>query len=94
ERLRPQRGGSPWSLYTEAYYKADGLGDLDQGRATLYLEPNYHVNDRMSLFAGVEYSHDPAWLLWRGDNRIADFRADILSLNGGLEWFIDDKQEL
>jgi len=94
ERLRPQRGGSPWSLYTEAYYKADGLGDLDQGRVTLYLEPNYHVNDRMLLFAGVEYSHDPAWLLWRGDNRIADFRADILSLNGGLEWFIDAKQEL
>lgn len=94
ERLRPRQGDSPWSLYTEAYYKAEGLGDLDQGRATVYLEPNYQVSDRMLLFAGVEYSHDPAWLLWRGDNRIADFRADILSLNGGMQWFIDEKQEL
>lgn len=94
ERLRPRRGDSPWSLYTEAYYKADGLGDLDQGRTTLYLEPNYQVSDRMLLFAGAEYSRDPAWLLWRGDNRIADFRADILSLNAGLQWFVDDRQEL
>ncbi|SDY69754.1 hypothetical protein SAMN04487939_10559 [Lysobacter sp. yr284] len=94
ERLRPRQGNSPWSLYTEAYYKADGLGDLEQGRATLYLEPSYQVSDRTLLFAGLEYNHDPAWLLWRGDNRIADFRADILSLNGGLQWFIDDRQEL
>lgn len=94
ERLRPRKGDSPWSLQTEANYNAEGLGDIDEGKLRLYLEPNYQVSDRMLLFAGFEYSHNPAWLLWRQENRVASFRADLLSLNAGLQWFIDDKQEL
>ncbi|KRB02481.1 DUF5916 domain-containing protein [Lysobacter sp. Root690] len=94
ERLRPRQGDNPWSLYTEAGYSAEGLGGLDEGELSLYLEPNYQFSDRMLLFAGVEYSHNPDWLLWRQDNRVASFRADFLSLNAGLQWFIDGKQEL
>lgn len=94
EGLRPRQGDSPWSLYTEAGYSADGLGGVDEGRLSVYLEPNYQFSDRMLLFAGVEYSHSPDWLLWRQGNRVASFRSDLLSLNAGLQWFIDDKQEL
>jgi len=94
ERLRPRRGDNPWSLYTEAGYSAEGLGGVDEGELSLYLEPNYQFSDRMLLFAGIEYSHNPDWLLWRQDNRVASFRADFLSLNAGLQWFIDGKQEL
>ncbi|MBW8807828.1 MAG: hypothetical protein JF591_03150 [Lysobacter sp.] len=94
EGLRPRQGDNPWSLYTEAGYSAEGLGGVDEGELRLYLEPNYQFSDRMLLFAGVEYSHNPDWLLWRQGNRVASFRADFLSLNAGLQWFIDDKQEL
>lgn len=94
ERLRPRQGASRWSLYTEANYSAEGLGGADEGELRLYLEPNYQLSDRMLLFAGVEYSHNPDWLLWRDGNRVASFRADLLNLNAGLQWFIDDKQEL
>ncbi|WP_363797973.1 DUF5916 domain-containing protein [Lysobacter firmicutimachus] len=94
ERLRPRRGDSPWSLSAELNYSAEGLGGIDEGQSRIYLEPNYQVSDRLLLFAGMEYSHNPDWLLWRGGNRLGAFRSDALNLNAGLQWFIDDKQEL
>lgn len=94
ERQHARQGANPWSLVNEAHYSAEGLDGLDRGNLSVYLEPNYHVNDRMLVFAGLEYSHNPDWLLWRGGNRVGQFRADLLSLAAGLEWFIDDKQEL
>ena len=94
ERLLPRQNGSPWSLAIEAGYSADGLGGIDEGETQLYLEPNYQFSDRLILFAGLEYAHAPDWLLWRGGNRLGAFRADSLVLDAGLQWFIDDKQEL
>lgn len=94
ERLRPRQGDSPWSMYGEVDYDADALRGHDQGRLALYLEPNYQVNDRLLLFAGVELVHNPGWLLWRGDNRLGEFRSDSIKLDAGARWFIDDKQEL
>ena len=94
ERMRPRQGDSPWSLYSELGYSADGLGGVDEGQSQVYLEPSYQLSDRTVLFAGVEYTHKPDWLLWRQENRVGSFRADLLSLNAGAQWFIDDKQEL
>lgn len=66
ERFRPRKGH--WAFYGNARYSAEGLGGISQGATTLYVEPTYHVDDRLSFNAGLEARHNPDWLLWRGDN--------------------------
>lgn len=94
ERFRPRQNEGRWALYGEAQYAAEGLGGMDEGKSRLYFEPRYHVSDRLSFFSGIEISHNPDWLLWRGGNLLGSFRSDMISLNAGSVWLIDDKQEL
>lgn len=94
ERFRPRQNGGRWAFYGEAQYAAEGLGGIGEGKSRLYFEPRYHVSDRLSFFSGVEVSHNPDWLLWRGGNLLGSFRSDMITLNAGSVWLIDDKQEL
>jgi Domain of unknown function (DUF5916) len=92
ERFFPKK--KHWSFYGSINYNAEGLGGLDRGRWTLYLEPNYAVNDDLSFFAGLEMQRNPDWLLWRGDNLLGTFRSEQVFLNAGTIWLIGAKQEL
>ncbi|MGH8076344.1 MAG: DUF5916 domain-containing protein [Lysobacter sp.] len=99
ERFRPRKGH--WAFYGNVRYNAEGLGGIDEGASTLYFEPTYHVSDTLSFTAGIEARHNPDWLLWRPDddpatrdNRLATFRSDMLFLNAGVTWLVDNKQEL
>jgi len=92
ERFRPRK--NHWAFYGSVRYAAEGLGGVDEGATTLYFEPTYHVNDTLSFFAGLEARHNPDWLLWRGGNLLGTFRSDMLFLNAGTAWLIDEKQEL
>lgn len=92
ERFRPRQGA--WAFYGSARYAAEGLGGIGEGASTLYFEPTYHVNDTLSFNAGLQARHNPDWLLWRGDNLLGTFRSDMLFLNAGMTWLIDNKQEL
>ena len=94
ERFRPRQGDSPWSIYGEARYAAEGLGGMDEGQVQLYVEPAYQVNDRLSFFGGTQLSHNPDWLLWRGDNLVGTYRADQVFFSLGSTWLVDAKQEL
>ena len=92
ERSRPRKGH--WAVYGNARYAAEGLGGIDAGAITLYVEPTYHVDDMLSFSAGLQARHHPDWLLWRGGNLLGTFRSNTLFLNAGMTWLIDHRQEL
>jgi hypothetical protein len=94
ERFRPRQDGGHWALYGNARYAAEGLGGIDDGSLRVYVEPRYHVNDALSFFTGLEVTHNPDWLLWQGGNLLATFESDMLFLNGGMTWLVDNRQEL
>ena len=89
-----RQGDSPWSIYGEARYAAEGLGGMDEGQVQLYVEPAYQVNDRLSFFGGTQLSHNPDWLLWRGGNLVGTYRSDQVFFSLGSTWLVDAKQEL
>lgn len=94
QRFRPRQGDSRWSSQVEARYAAEGLGGMDEGQLQLYVEPAYQLNDRFGAFAGVQLTHNPDWLLWRGGNLLGSYRSDQVFLAAGTTWLIDDRQEL
>ncbi len=94
ERFRPRQGDSPWSLYGNTRYAAEGLGGMDEGQVQVYVEPGYQVNDRLNLFAGLQLTHNPDWLLWRGGNLLGTYRADQAFVSLGGTWLVDGRQEL
>ncbi len=92
ERFIPKQ--QHWSLYGSLSYNAEGLGGLDRGRWSVYLEPSYAVNDDLSFFAGLELQRNPDWLLWQGGNLLGTYRSEQVFLNAGTVWLIGGKQEL
>jgi len=92
ERSRPRKGR--WAFQGSARYAAEGLGGIDAGATTLYVEPTYHVDDTLSFSAGLQARHHPDWLLWRGGNLLGTFRSNTLFLNAGVTWLLDHRQEL
>ena len=92
ERFVPKK--KHWSLYANLRYGAEGLGGLDRGAWTAYVEPSYAVNDDLSFFAGLEVQRNPDWLLWRGGNLLGTYGAEQVFLNAGSVWLLGSKQEL
>lgn len=92
ERFIPKK--KHWSLYGSLRYGAEGLGGVDRGAWTAYIEPNYAVNDNLSFFAGLELQRNPDWLLWRGGNLLGTYGAEQVFLNAGSVWLLGSKQEL
>lgn len=92
ERFFPKK--EHWSLYGSVNYNAEGLGGIDRGAWTFYLEPNYAINDNLSVFAGLELQRNPDLTLWRGGDLLGTFGSDQVFLNAGTVWLIGSKQEL
>lgn len=92
ERFRPRKGN--WSLYGNVRYAAEGLGGLGDGMVRAHVEPRYHFNDTASVSVGLQLTHNPGWLLWRGDNLLGTFDGNMIFLNAGLSWLIGSRQEL
>ncbi len=92
ERFFPKK--KHWSLYGNINYNADGLGGIDRGGWKIYLEPNYAVNDNLSVFAGIELQRNPDLLLWRGGNLLGTYGLQQIFLNAGTVWLIGNQQEL
>lgn len=92
ERFRPRK--EHWALYGNLRYAAEGLGGIEKGAWSAYVEPTYHVNDTLSFNVGLEARHNPDWLLWQGGDLLGTFRSDQLFLNAGTTWLIDNRQEL
>ncbi|MFZ2754800.1 MAG: DUF5916 domain-containing protein [Lysobacteraceae bacterium] len=92
ERFFPKK--KHWSLYGSVNYNAEGLGGIDRGAWTFYLEPNYAINDNLSVFTGLELQRNPDLTLWRGANLLGTFGSEQIFLNAGTVWLIGSKQEL
>ena len=92
ERFRPRQGA--WQFYGYGRYAAEGLEGPEKGSLTLSFEPTYFVNDELSFGTTLELSHNPDWLLWRGDNLLGSYRSNLAYLAAGATWLIDPKQEL
>ncbi|MCM2335874.1 MAG: DUF5916 domain-containing protein [Pseudomonas sp.] len=92
ERFRPRK--DHWAFYGNLRYSAEGLGGPDDGAIRARFEPTFHVDDALSFFGGLDVTHNPDWLLWRGGNLLGTFRSNLVFLSGGSTWLIDDKQEL
>ncbi|WP_166206226.1 DUF5916 domain-containing protein [Cognatiluteimonas telluris] len=97
ERFTPRKGR--WSRYWHLRYAAEGLDGPAHGSIELDFEPTYFVNDNLSFSAGLLALHNPDWLLQpptvdAPGNLLASYRANQLSLNGGVQWIISPKQEL
>ena len=92
ERFFPKK--KQWSFYANLRYSAEGLGGLDRGAWTTYLEPSYAFNDNLSVFTGLELQRNPDWTLWRGDNLLGTYGSEQVLFNAGTVWLIGSKQEL
>ena len=93
ERFFPKK--KHWSFYGNVRYSAEGLGGIDRGGWTTYLEPTYAVNDNLSFFMGLELQRNPDWLIWdRDTQRLVTYGSEQVLLNAGTVWLIGDKQEL
>ncbi len=93
ERFFPKK--KHWSFYANLRYGAEGLGGIDRGAWSTYLEPTYAVNDNLSFFLGLELLRNPDWLIWDRDTaRLVTYGQEQALLNAGTVWLIDSKQEL
>jgi hypothetical protein len=103
EHFRPRKGR--WSFYGNAQYAAEGLAGPRHGAISVDLNPTYFVNDNLSFYAELFARHNPDWLLWcpvgggpcagqGGRDLLGTYRANLLQLNGGMQWNINARQEL
>lgn len=93
ERFFPKK--THWSFYGNVRYSAEGLGGIDRGAWTTYLEPNYAVNDNLSVFLGLELQCNPDLTIWDRDaGRLVIYGSEQVLLNAGTVWLIGSKQEL
>ncbi len=92
ERFFPKK--RQWSFYANLRYSAEGLGGLDPGAWTTYVEPNYAFNDNLSVFMGLQLQRNPDWTLRRGHNLLGIYGSEQVLLNAGTVWLIGLKQEL
>jgi len=92
ERFTPRK--DRWSLFWHGRYAAEGLDGPAHGAMEIDFNPTYFVNDNLSFSTEIFAQHNPDWLIWQHDNLVASFRADMLQLNGGVQWIISAKQEL
>jgi hypothetical protein len=94
ERNRPRQGDGHWEFYGNMRWASEGLDTPGKSSVQLNFEPTYHVNDRLRFFTTWFFEHNSDWLLWRGDNLLGSYDEDMILLNAGSVWLINDKQEL
>ncbi|QSX78363.1 DUF5916 domain-containing protein [Agrilutibacter solisilvae] len=94
ERDRPRQGDGHWSFYGNLRVTSEGLDTPGKLNVQTEFNPTYHVNDRLSFFTSWYYERNDDWLLWRGDNLLGSYEEEMILLNAGSVWLINDKQEL
>ncbi|QNP41138.1 DUF5916 domain-containing protein [Lysobacter solisilvae (ex Woo and Kim 2020)] len=94
ERNRPRQGDGHWEFYGNTRWASEGLGTPGKSSLQLSFEPTYHVNDRLRFFTSWFFEHNSDWVLWRGDNLLGSYDEDMIQLNAGSVFLINDKQQL
>jgi hypothetical protein len=89
---RPRKGN--WAHEVEAELFSGGLaGNSDIGYSLRY-DATYFISDAFSVIAGFYGEQRPDWLVWQRDNLIGSFEGRELDVNAGVDWSIDNRQEL
>ena len=89
---RPRKGN--WAHEVEAELFSGGLaGNSDIGYSLRY-DATYFISDAFSVIAGFYGEQRPDWLVWQRENLIGSFEGRELDLNAGVDWSIDNRQEL
>ena len=89
---RPRKGR--WAHGFEAELFSGGLEGNNALGYYIGYKPTFFVSDALSLFAGGSYIHSPDWLIWQHDNLVGRYERNELSLDAGINWNIDSRQEL
>ncbi|MBB1088095.1 hypothetical protein H4F99_06285 [Lysobacter sp. SG-8] len=89
---RPRQGNWAWEMSAEAF--SGGLEGNDAVGVAAEFEPTYFFSDALSASVGIEYLQRPDWLVWQRDNLIGSFEQRSAGLSAGLEWLVDERQEL
>jgi hypothetical protein len=89
---RPRKGN--WAHEVEAELFSGGLaGNSDIGYSLRY-DATYFISDAFSVIAGFYGEQRPDWLVWQRENLIGSFEGRELDVNAGVDWSIDNRQEL
>ncbi len=93
ERFFPKK--QHWSFYGNLRYNAEGLQGIDRGAWTVFLQPEYAVNDNLSFFLGLELQRNPDLVIWdRKTRRLIGYGSEQAFFSAGSVWLIGSKQEL
>lgn len=94
ERDRPRQGDGAWSFAGSIRVASEGLDTPGKASVSVEFVPTFHANDQLSFFAGWYLERNADWLLWRGGNLLGSYDEEMILLNAGSAWLIDDRQEL
>jgi hypothetical protein len=89
---RPRKGR--WAYRLEAEVYTGGLDGNDKVGHRVEFEPSFFVSDAFSIYAGLDISRTPSWMVWQLGNLIGSFDGKEADLNAGFNWTIGGKQEL
>jgi hypothetical protein len=92
EYERPRIGR--WGYAAESDVYSGGLSGNDRVGYRVEVEPRYFVSDALNLYVGVEYEHNPDWLVWDRDTLFGSFNARQTNLNAGFSWIMTSRHEL
>ena len=93
ERFFPKK--KHWSFYGNMRYSAEGLLGIDRGAWSTVLQPEYAVNDNLSVFLDFELQRNPDLVIWdRDSQRLIGYRSEQAFFSAGGAWLIGSKQEL
>jgi hypothetical protein len=89
---RPRKGDWAFNANVNVYHNA--VGHIHKPGRTVYVEPTWFADDRLSFSVGLSVDRDPNWAIWQHDNVIGTFDVRFWQLNGGVNWNISERQEL
>lgn len=89
---RPRKGAFAWNLEVSA--ASGGLAGNRKVGYGIEFEPTWFLSDAFRVHAGFSVERTPDWLVWQRDNLVGSFDGREWHFNAGLDWTIDDRQEL
>jgi hypothetical protein len=89
---RPRKGD--WAFNTNVNLYHNGIGHIHKLGRTAFIEPTWFASDNLSFTLGLSIDRDPNWAIWQGGNTLGSFDVRFLQLNGGVNWNMDERQEL
>ncbi len=95
EYERPRKGN--WGHTFELETFGGGLAGNRKIGTALWYGTTYFISDAFSLNAGLLAVHRPDWLIWQGaaqGDLVGAFEARETKLRAGLDWNINERQEL